>query len=135
MTLENWLPKLAPGGLLLLHDVNVHRPDFGAWKAWDELTGRGRAFMFRDGPGLGLWEKPPKSESRFRDLFLEPANNSAAAALIVYYHERNCKLQERIAHEWKSGATQQTGFAQEQSSRFSIPPMEPTAKRIPFACE
>jgi hypothetical protein len=76
-----------------------------------------------------------KSESRFRDLFLEPTNNSAAAALAVYYHERSRKRQERIAHEWKSGATQQTGFAQEQSSRFSIPPMEPTAKRIPFACE
>ena len=111
--LENWLPKLAPGGLLLLHDVNIRRPAFGAWKAWDELTGRGRAFMFRDGPGLGLWEKPPKSESRFRDLFLEPENNSAAAALIAYYRERNCKLQERIVHEWEGGAIRQTALAQE----------------------
>jgi hypothetical protein len=111
--LENWLPKLAPGGLLLLHDVNIHRPDFGAWKAWGELTERGRSFMFRDGPGLGLWEKPPKSESRFRDLFLEPANNSAAATLAVYYHERSCKLQERITHKRESGAIQRTGFAQE----------------------
>jgi len=83
------------------------------------LEGLGRTNWAR--PRLHVSRRPrsrslgeaTKSESRFRDLFLEPTNNSAAAALAVYYHERSRKLQERITREGESGPIQQTGFAQE----------------------
>src|SRR6266481_1026190 len=34
---ESWLPKLRPGGILLLHDVGVRSKGFGVWKIWNEL--------------------------------------------------------------------------------------------------
>ena len=34
---ETWLPKCAPGALILLHDTNARESDFGVWKLWEEL--------------------------------------------------------------------------------------------------
>jgi hypothetical protein len=111
--LESWLPKLRPGGILLMHDVGVRRSGFGVWKVWEELRVRGRSWTFHDGPGLALWQKPPAAPlPGFLDDLLAPPNESNAA-LAKYYSERANTTQEKIAQHWRDGSIRNTPFAQQ----------------------
>ncbi|MFL6582927.1 MAG: class I SAM-dependent methyltransferase [Chthoniobacterales bacterium] len=109
--LETWLPKLRPGGILLLHDVDVRQQHFGVGVVWTELTSRGRSFTFHLGPGLGVWEKPP---ARRQPGFVEAlfaTDSKAAKSLVEYYEHAARQLHAEIARQWQDGSIRDTAFA------------------------
>lgn len=109
--LDSWLPKLRPGGILLLHDVRLRNKGFGVWKVWDDLKAKGRSWSFHDGPGLGVWQKPPGNPlPGFLERLLTPPGKSNAT-LASYYTERGNALQEKIAEHWRDGSIRNTPFA------------------------
>jgi hypothetical protein len=111
--LEVWLPKIRPGGILLMHDVGVQAKGFGVWKVWAELQERGRSWTFHDGPGLGVWQKPPAQElPGFLEPLLAPPNE-LNAALAKYYTARAADLHRKLAEHWRDGTIRQTAFAQQ----------------------
>ena len=111
--LEAWLPKIRPGRLLLLHDVDVRTKEFGVWKIWAELQERGRSWTFHDGPGLGVWQKPPISKLPvFLEQLLAPPNEWNEA-LAKYYTARADEMEKKIADRWRDGTIRQTPFAQQ----------------------
>lgn len=108
-----WLPQMRPGGILLLHDVGVRSKGFGVWKVWNELKEQGRSWTFPDGPGLGVWQKPPGGTlPGFLGELLAPPNESNAA-LASYYTAQAEAMQQRIAQHWRDGSIRNTPFAQQ----------------------
>jgi hypothetical protein len=49
-----WRSALAPGGVLLLHDVAVRTPGFGVHAVWSELASTAPSFAFEHEHGLGI---------------------------------------------------------------------------------
>lgn len=111
--LDGWSPKLRPGGLLLLHDVAVRTRDFGVWKLWNELRGRGRSWMFEEGPGLGIWQKPPDELLPELIELLFSDNDQARTALVDYYRRRADQLHQKIAQDWRDGTVRHQPFLQQ----------------------
>lgn len=67
---ETWLPKLAPGGIVMFHDTNVFKEDFGVWKYWGELKEQYSDHIeFKYSHGLGLIQIPFQAQE-------QPANFS-----------------------------------------------------------
>jgi len=70
----SWQPKVAPGGIVLFHDIQARMKDFGVWRFWEDLRHEfeGQTFAFQHGFGLGVWRKPggqPLSDPLFRYMF------------------------------------------------------------------
>lgn len=61
--LENWLPAVKPGGIILLHDISARHSDFGVWKVWAEMEKLGERFDFLHSWGLGVFRKPGGDET------------------------------------------------------------------------
>lgn len=111
--IDSWMPKVRPGGVILLHDVDVRSRDFGVWKVWDALRERGRSWTFHDGPGLGVWQKPGGQElPGFLGQLLAPPNEWNGA-LAKYYSARAEEMQGKIGEHWRDGTIRHTPFAQQ----------------------
>ena len=110
---DSWLPKVRPGGIILLHDVDVRGRDFGVWKVWADLQRVRRSWTFHDGPGLGVWQKPPVQElPGFLNELLAPPN-ATNAAVAKYYTEQAKDLQDKIAQQWRDGTIRNAPSAQQ----------------------
>lgn len=55
---RSWLPKVKPGGIVLLHDICARHSDFGVWRLWSDIKSEFRdVFEFHHSWGLGVVRK------------------------------------------------------------------------------
>jgi hypothetical protein len=95
---ETWRDAVAPGGVVLCHDVNVRESDFGAWRFWDEIRGEYPTFTFTHGHGLGVLTRgiAPAEEVRW----LTSLKSDDEVALVRnFFHALGDPLRLRLAFE------------------------------------
>lgn len=96
---DAWLPKVRPGGIVLLHDVAEQREGFGVWKLWLEIAPLSpETCRFPHSHGLGVWRKPggPALDDVFLRALLAsgPEASAAVQAMILHLHRQmRCRRQ------------------------------------------
>jgi GT2 family glycosyltransferase len=84
---ESWEVKLSKRSIVLFHDTNVRREDFGVWKFWQELSQGRESYNFPYGNGLGVLIVGEEVESDVRNLL---------RLLREDYHYRELPTQELL---------------------------------------
>jgi O-antigen biosynthesis protein len=51
---EMWRPMMSDRGVILMHDIEERRGDYGAWRFWEEIRVSYPHFEFLHGHGLGV---------------------------------------------------------------------------------
>ena len=85
----SWRPKLSPRGVVLFHDTNERRADFGVWRLWAELREAYPGFEFLHSHGLGVLAVGPDMPEGLRALC------DAGPAAIALFRDRFGQLGER----------------------------------------
>lgn len=87
-----WLPKMAPGGVILFHDTQVFRDDFGVHRLWNELTQDYRnSINFEHCNGLGVLQIDGEANSR---LNLLGASSDIKKKVAEYFSAIGGRFQE-----------------------------------------
>jgi O-antigen biosynthesis protein len=93
---ESWQRKVSSRGVILLHDTNVRRGDFGVRRFWDEIQSKYAHFEFLHGSGLGIVAMQQASCKELR-AFLDASDERTETIRDFFF-----QLGHRLAMEVKA---------------------------------
>lgn len=93
---ETWLPKLSDRAIVLFHDTEVRRDDFGVWKFWQEVCQSYPGFSFEHSHGLGVLFVGPLSRQPFEALGVDVTQADSVQALRQLFRALGA------AQEWRA---------------------------------
>ncbi len=95
-----WTPKLSERAIVVFHDTNVRRSDFGVWRLWSELKIKFPSFEFIHGNGLGVLAVGNEVPARLRSLF-DAANTPEELSIVRAAYSR---LGQACSRDYFAGA-------------------------------
>ena len=101
----NWRDALSKRGVVLFHDIAVHRSDFGVWRLWEELSREYPSFEFRHSYGLGVLGVGSCLPKPIEELFALGQEHADAARLRMLFESRGQLLVMRLRAEQASRAS------------------------------
>jgi len=119
---DSWRPKLSDRAVVLFHDTNVRKGDFGVYRFFAELSQQFPTFEFQHGFGLGVAAVGPDAPAAVKQLC-----GLTSEAEIGTVRERFAHLGARWfaisqdalalqnAHQWLAEADRQLGEAQQRA--------------------
>ena len=112
---EGWLPKLAPGAVVMFHDTEVRERDFGVHRFWSELSDGRTALNFRHQHGLGVL-LPDGALPKGLERFAAAARDPDGSALIKATFEAHGTAM-RLEEEGKAEASREQAVAEDLRAR------------------
>lgn len=101
-----YLTTVSDRGVVLFHDVGEHRPNFGVWRFWDEISQQYPSFLFPHNHGLGVLLVGSAVPAELRALTeLSPEETERVRTV---YASLGAQITELVEAEKAAAASQQT---------------------------
>lgn len=91
---DNWLSKLSPRGVVIMHDVNEHQANFGVYRLWDEISQRYPSCAFLYGHGLGVAAVGAEPPQPLLDFLAAMRDNPSVARYFQILGERVLRMSQ-----------------------------------------
>jgi hypothetical protein len=117
---ETWLPKLAPNAVVLFHDTNVHRDDFGVYKFWAEISAKHPSMEFFHYHGLGVLQMSDSDKSFIpagtddQQILRNRFEGLSQSMLVKFERDRLVNERDGLAAERDGLAAERDGLAAER---------------------
>jgi len=96
---RTWLPKVKPGGIVLLQGICPKHPGFGVWRLWDEIKAEfSNTFEFHHSWGLGVLRTEGEARTSLLTELLFNGSASACEEVRRHYVVYASHLEHLLGH-------------------------------------